>query len=793
MLKNYLTIALRNLMKFKGYSFINIAGLAIGLSCCFLIVLFVRHELSYDTFHEKAPRIYRLLHTSPQDPSQRSAISASGYAPHLLNEFPEIEHVVRFFTNAGPANLKSGAEARTVNGFVYADSSVFSVFSFRLLRGNPATALQAPNSVVMTSEAAKAWFVDEDPIGKVIVNLRGNLKINLQVTGILENVPSNSHLQFDYLASFATITAFMGEHALEEYTNFNYYAYLLLREGITPEQLSPRFTDFLRKYRGEETATNTMLALQPLADIHLNTSIRWDIGTNSDKRYLYIFSAVAFFILLIAAINFVNLSTARAALRSKEVGVRKVVGAERQQLIVQLFGESILSAVLAMILALSILQLSAPLFSSLVGREIAVDLFDSFPLLLLLIGIGLFTGMVAGFYPAVVLSAFEPITVLKGLATRGVKGSRLRKGLIIAQFGISVFLLIAVATVYDQLNFMKNRDLGFDKEQVVFVSLSGEVKAHYRTFRDKLLSHSQIQKVALGTLPGRIGTSRGYKWPGKEKEENIDLYTMFVDARTVESLGLELVQGRSFSEEIGTDTTNAYILNETAVRELGWENPVGQPFHVWDEEMGQVIGVVKDFHFKSLHQKIEPLVLDVKPEWSWTAAIRVAPGDLGGTLKLIEKQWQAFEPDLPFSYNFLDEDFDRLYHAEERLGKLFSSFAFLAIFVACLGLFGLAAFTTEQRTKEIGIRKVLGASVRDVLLLLSKDFSKLVAFAFIVASPFAFFAMNAWLRNFAYRITSSVATFLLCGILVLLVALITVSSQALRAALANPSKALRYE
>jgi putative ABC transport system permease protein len=294
-------------------------------------------------------------------------------------------------------------------------------------------------------------------------------------------------------------------------------------------------------------------------------------------------------------------------------------------------------------------------------------------------------------------------------------------------------------------------------------------------------------------LPGRIGTSRGYQWPGKEEEENRSFYTMFVDARTIETLGFELVQGRSFSEEIGADTTNAYILNETAVRELGWENPIGQPFHVWDEEMGQVIGVVKDFHFKSLHQKIEPLVLDVKPEWSWSAAIRLAPGNPREALDFIEKQWQVFESDLPFSYNFLDEDFDRLYRAEERLGKLFSSFTFLAIFVACLGLFGLAAFTTERRTKEIGIRKVLGASVRDVLLLLSKDFSKLVAFAFVVASPFAFFAMNAWLQNFAYRIDSSMTTFLLCGILVLLVALITVSSQALRAALANPAKALRYE
>ena len=793
MLRNYLTIALRNFMKYKGYSIINIAGLAIGLACCFLIVFFVRHELSYDRFHEKAPRIYRLLHAAVQDPNQYSALSASAYAPHLLNDFSEIERAVRFFTNAGPANLKYGREARTVTGFVFADASVFDVFSFRLRRGNPATALQSPDALVMSAEAAAAWFGNDDPIGKVVVYLRGNQRLNLQVTGILEEVPGYSHLQFDYLVSFACLKSFMGAQALEEYTNFNYYTYLLLRAGVGPEQLAPRFTEFLRKYRGDETAGNTRLALQPLTDIHLNTAIRWDVGTNSDKRYLYIFSVAAFFILLIASINFVNLSTARAALRAREVGMRKVVGAERRQIMAQLFSESILSSVIATILALSLLQLLAPAFSSFVGQEIGVARFDNFAGLLQLIGIGLCTGVIAGFYPAVVLSAFEPITVLKGLVTRGARGARLRKALIVAQFSISVFLLIAVVTVHNQLHYMRTKKLGFDKEQIVLVNLSGPVKDHYQAFRARLLSNARIQNVALGTVPGRIGTSRGYKWPGKEAEESRSFYTMFVDAHTVETLGLEVVQGRDFSEAVGTDTTSAYILNETAVRELGWNNAPGKPFHVWDEKMGQVIGVVKDFHFKSLHQEIEPLVLDIKPEWSWSAAIRVAPGEVQRTLAFIKTQWQAFEPELPFDYNFLDADFDRLYRSEERLGRLFSSFTFLAILVACLGLFGLAAFTTEQRTKEIGIRKVLGASVRDVLMLLSKGFSMLVFYAFLVAVPFAVVAMQAWLQNFAYRIAPSPGTILLCGLLVLLIALVTVSVQALMAALANPAKALRYE
>ncbi|NIR50337.1 FtsX-like permease family protein [candidate division KSB1 bacterium] len=793
MWRNYLKIAIRNLAKYKGYSLINICGLAIGLACCFLIVLYVQHELSYDEFHEHAPRIYRLLHVSVQDPSARSALSASAYAPHLVNEFPEIEHAVRFFTTINRASLKHGAEARTVGGFVFADGSVFDVFSFRLLRGHPETALSAPNSMVLTEEAAKSWFGDEDAIGKTITYLRGDTEQNLQVTGILEKVPAHSHLQFDYLVSFSSIKPFMGEDALEEYTNFNYYTYVLLPEGVSPQELAPRFADFLRKYRGDNTAESVTLALQPLTDIHLTTDIRWDVGSNNDTRYLYIFSVVALFILLIASINFVNLSTARAALRAKEVGVRKVVGAHRHQLILQLFGESIFACVIAMLLALGLLQLSAPVVGNMIGQEFNVDLFGNLTLLLMLAGIGLLSGIVAGVYPALVLSAFNPSAVLKESMTRGAKGAKLRKGLIIAQFSISVVLLVAMVTVYNQLQYMKNRNLGFDKERVLMVSLSGPVKEHFETFRSKLVEHINIQKVALGTVPGRVGTSRGYKWPGDKEEESTGFYTMFVDPYSVEALGLQIVQGRDFSEKIPTDVTNAYILNEAAVRELEWDNSVGKPFRVWDEEMGQVIGVVKDFHFKSLHHKIEPLVLDIKPEWSWTAVIRTAPGNIGSTLDIIKKQWQEFEAELPFNYRFLDADFERLYRSEERLGRLFSGFTFLAIFVACLGLFGLAAFMAEQRTKEIGIRKVLGASVRDILLLLSKEFTQLVLVAFMVAIPFAYYAMKSWLQNFAYRVTLDATPFVLCGLLVLVIALLTVSSQAFKAALSNPAKSLRYE
>lgn len=459
-----------------------------------------------------------------------------------------------------------------------------------------------------------------------------------------------------------------------------------------------------------------------------------------------------------------------------------------------MFGESIFAGVLAMILALGILEAVVPRLTTFIEWPITFELIDNFTLSLLLMGIALLTALAAGVYPAILLSAFEPITVLKGISTRGVKGARVRKALIVAQFSITVFLLVALVTMYQQLHFMKSRDLGFDREQVVLVDLTDAVKWHYQAFRAKLLSHPQIKSVTLcNAVPGYLEMSRTYLWPGKEKEQQVQLRTWLVDAHSIEAFGLELVQGRNFSEEIATDATHAYILNETAARELGWQDPVGRPFRVGDEEMGQVIGVVKDFHFKSLHQKIEPLVLDMKTEWSMTAAIRLAPGDFRNALDFMGTQWRLFEPEQPFGYGFLDSSLDRLYRAEERLGRLFSSFTLVAIFVASLGLFGLAAFAAEQRTKEIGIRKVLGASVAGIVGLLSKNFVKLVLVANIVAWPLAYFAMQRWLQNFAYRIAIGWWVFALAGGLALMIALLTVSAQAIKAALANPVESLRYE
>ena len=792
MLQNYIKIVLRNLYKHKGYAFINIVGLGIGLACCFLIVLYIQHELSFDRFHERSDRIYRLIRVEADDATDRTAVTASAFAPHLQEMFPDIENTVRVQTNIS-GTLRNGSETRKVSGFAYMDGSGLEVFSFPLLSGNAQTALQAPATMVLTERAAISFFGETDPIGQSLTMLAGDQKIDLRITGILADVPSNSHLQFDYLVSFNTLLEVRGADALEEYTNMNYLTYLLLPPGMETTRITDQSAEFLGKYQGEYAATNTRLMLQPLTDIHLTTDIAFDVATNSDKIYIFIFGGVALLILLIASINFMNLSTARATLRAKEVGVRKVIGAHRTQLIRQFFGESVVASILSIIVALILLVACSPFVGPLLGDQLVIPPSD-WRLVVLLVGIGLTTGLLAGFYPAFVLSSFQPSRVLKGEVTRGKHGALLRKTLIIFQFSISVFLIIAMMTVYQQLDFMKTKDLGFNKEQVVYIDLSSGIKARFNTFRQALLQSPHIQHVALaGNVPGRVNTQRGYKWPGDEQEDGQGFYTMFGDGHTIETLGLELIQGRSFSDDLATDTTHAYILNESAARLIGWDNPIDQSFRVWDAEMGQVIGVVKDFHFKSLHQEIEPVVLDMKPDWSWSAAMRIAPAAVSGALDHVRTQWAVMEPEFPLIYRFLDTDFDRLYRAEERLGTLFSYFTVLAILVACLGLFGLVAFVAEQRRKEISIRKVMGASIGSLLFLVAQDFGKLVLWSALIATPVAYWVMDGWLEGFAYQISQSVWTFLGVGASVLVIALLTVSYQSIKTALADPAEVLRYE
>jgi putative ABC transport system permease protein len=794
MFKNYIKIAFRNMKRHKGYSTINILGLATGFACTFLIVVFVQRELSYDQFHSKSDRIYRLLNSSSKEPNIQSALSASGYAPRILNDFPEVEETTRFFINVGSADLKYQDESRTVNGFIFADASMLNIFDFPITKGKTDSPLDAPNSLMVTEDTAKIWFRNDNPIGKSITYLRGNLRIPLNITAVLDNIPSNSHIQFNYVVSFPTIKNFMGENALDEFTINNYYTYILLKEGTDFRRVEEKFPFFITKHFDQERADQFNLHLQPLDNIHLNPSIKWDLPTTGNKHYLHIFSGVALFVLLIACINFINLSTARAPLRAREIGIRKVVGSSRWQLLLQLFGESAMTSLTALVIALLGLHVLVHGLAGLIGQNLSFNLINDSNIVIILIGIGILAGILAGIYPAFVLSAYQPVRVLKGSATKGTRGSTLRKALIIIQFSLSMLLIVSMLIVINQINFMKNTPLGFDKEQVILVSLSGSVKQNFGVFRKKLLDQSDIQNVALTVVPGRVRTRSAYNWPGgDDDEEERNFYTMFVDPRTIPTLGMEIIEGRNFSEKVQTDVTRAYILNETAVKAIGWEKAVGKPFRVWDEEMGQVIGVVKDFHFKSLHNLIEPLVLKIKPEWTWNAAVRVSAAGVSKALQKIQEAWRELETEIPIKYKFLDSDFDRHYHSEERLGKLFGIFTGLAIFIACLGLLGLASFSTQQRFKEIGIRKVLGASFRDIFTLFVKEFSRLVLYSLLIATPVTYWLMASWLGDYAYRIRIGIFPFIAGAVIILTVASLTVSSQIFRAACANPADIIRYE
>ncbi len=794
MFKNYFITALRNFKRHKGYSSINILGLAVGFVCTFLIVIFVQHELSYDQFHSKSDRIYRLLNSSREESGIRSALSASGYAPRILNDFPEVEEATRFFINVGSADLKYQEESRTVNGFIFADASMLNVFDFPITIGHTDTALDSSNSLMLTEDAAQSWFGSDNPIGKTITYLRGNLRIPLNITAVLQNIPSNSHIQFNYVVSFLTIKDFMGENALDEFTINNYYTYVLLKEGTDHRRVEEKLPSFITSHFGHERADQFSLHLQPLENIHLNSAIKWDLPTTGNKQYLHIFSGVAFFVLLIACINFINLSTALAPLRAREIGIRKVVGSSRRQILLQLFSESFLTTLTAMLIALLGLHILVKGLAGLMGQRLPFNLINDTNTALVLIGIGIIAGILAGIYPAIVLSSYQPAMVLKGSLTKGTRGATLRKALIIIQFSLSMLLIVSMLIVINQVNFMKNTPLGFDKEQVILVSLSGSIKQNFGVFRNKLLDQSDIQNIALTTVPGRLRTSSGYIWPGGEnKEERRNFYTMFVDPRTIPTLGLEVIEGRNFSEEVITDVNRAYILNEAAVKALRWKKAVGKPFRVWDEDIGQVIGVVKDFHFKSLHHVIEPLVLRIKPEWTWNAAVRVSTANISKALQTIQKVWLEIETAIPIKYRFLDSDFDRHYHSEEKLGKLFGIFTGLAIFIACLGLLGMASFSTQQRLKEIGIRKVLGASLRNIFTLFLKEFSRLVFCSLLIASPVTYWLMASWLGDYAYRIRIGIFPFIAGAVIILTVASLTISSQILKAARANPADIIRYE
>jgi putative ABC transport system permease protein len=806
MFSNYFKIAFRNLRRNKATTAINIAGLALGISSCLLIVLFVQNQLSYDRYNKKADRIFRVvLRGKMQVGELKEANVMPPVAATLKKDFPEIEEATRIRPYGSP-RITYGNKTFKEDQIAFVDSNFFRVFTVPLIKGNPHTALAAPNNVVISRSVAKRYFGDEDPVGKVL-QFKDN-KAAATVTGLFDEIPANSHFHFGVLVSMSSLP----EASEPTWLNSNFFTYLVLPEHYDYKKLEAKLPQEVDRYVGpqlqkglgltmdqfKKNGNSIGLYLQPLTDIHLHSDLTGNIEPTGNLSYVYIFSAVALFMLLIACINFMNLSTAAAFKRAREVGIRKVMGSVKGQLIRQFLLESLVLTAIALGLALLLVYIVLPFFNTLTGQQLDLNLASHPWLLPGLLLLGLFTGLLAGSYPAFFLSSFNPITVLKGKLTAGKSSAGLRSGLVVFQFFISISLIIGTMVVYGQLSYMRHKDLGYNKDQVLIVQEIWWLGNKKEAFRQQLLQDPRVVSVtSSGYLPA--GPSNGnnfFAYSDGNKDQMVKNLRYDVDENYIPTLGMTMTAGRNFSKEYGSDST-AIIVNETAVRAFGWKNnPLGHTI-THSENDGvtstyHVIGVVKDFHFRSLHEQITPLVMTLGQDYN-NFIVRTRTKDIAGLLSALQHQWSSMTTESAFSYSFLDQRFDNTYKSEQNIGIILGIFAGLTIFVACLGLFGLATFTAAQRVKEIGIRKVLGADVTGLVTLLSKDFLKLVGIAFLISAPVAWLVMNRWLQDFVYRMSISWWIFAAAALLALLVALLTIGSQAIKAATANPVKSLRSE
>lgn len=813
MLKNYVLVALRNFRKFKTYSFINIFGLAIGLACCILILLHIYDELNFDRFHEKADRLFRVIQVrSGSQGEQHLAYTMGPFGPALVNEFPEVEASARLFQGwrLTVKREAAGPTGQIVRKNFFTDASFFDLFDFQLLAGDRKTALSTPGSVVLTEPMAKQLFGDEEPLGKSLQieaeDFPEFVQTAFTVTGVLRDIPHTSHLNFDLLISQSTLDRFADVHGwFTDWNNTIVITYVLLRNPFNQANLEAKLAQFNLKHRGEEAARNRFY-LQPLNDIHFGSA---EIESEYNIRegqvgYVYVFAAIALFLAAIACINYMNLATARSMKRAKEVGLRKVVGANRSQMIVQFLTESILSAVIAFLLAIGLVEAMLPSFNALAGANLSLRLAGNTSVFLGLLGLVLLIGIVAGSYPAFYLSRLAPAAVLKGELKAGAQRSRLRQSLVVAQFALSILMIVATLVVFQQLDYVRHKQLGFNQDQLVVIDINhDDVQSNFLTIKNEFKRHAAVRGATVSSrVPGdwkyfrRIRAVR----EGQAETEAQQLYFNGIDEDFIGVYEIDLVQGRNFSRALATDST-AVILNETAARALFADSPVGQAIRVPAFNFtGRVIGVVRDFHFHSLHGKIEPMVMGFMPAGGRHAvhgidyfSLRIAAENVQESIDFITKVHAQFDAINPIEYAFLNHWWIDLYTRDERLGRIFGIAAGLAILIACVGLFGLAAFMAEQRTKEIGVRKVLGASISSLVMLLSKDFTRFVLLGLLAATPLAYFVMNKWLQNFAYRIEIGWWVFLLAGVMAMLIALATVCTQAIKAALANPVESLRYE
>jgi putative ABC transport system permease protein len=795
MIKNYLVVAFRNLWRHKAFSLINVLGLTVGMTAFFLIFLYVRFELSYDSFNHNADRTYRIV-ADLKTPTETLNTSGPAWAvgAFIRGEFPDqVDAAVRIAQNS--FLFRKGDIKFQEEHTLMVDSAFFRVFDFKLIQGDPKTALKEPMSIVLTESAAKKYFGKTNPMGQTLLMTSDNF--NAVVTGVMADMPENSQVRGDVLVSMTSVTQKFDPHLDSEWGNYGNNTFVMLKQGIDYKDFQKRLPAFLEKMDGREMKELQMfptLILEPLRRVYLYTTR--DGSKTGNITNVITFSIVAIFILLIAGFNFVNLTTARAAERAREVGIRKVVGAGEFQLARQFIGESVVLCMIAFILSVGLAALALPSFNHLSGKIISANIFTHPLYILVLLIVALAVGVLAGIYPAFVLASFKPLTTLKGRFSSGTKGVLLRRGLVVLQFTISIGLIIGTIVVYSQMQFMRNADLGFSKDQKMIIDTEGDnAKMAFRNAvagLPNVLSVSMAGSVPGGGNPGAYSKVENVK--GEMQIANLDLY--FVDFDYIPQYKMKILAGRTFSRDFGSDTTQAMIVNEAAMKLFGYSHPkdiIGRRFDQWGRK-GTIIGVLKDFHFHSLQEVIKPLSIRIEPNGCSLVSVNVAGGpSLPGTIAAIEREWKKALPNRPFSYYFLDEFFDRQYRAEDRFGSLFLDFAVLAIFISCLGLLGLASYSTLQRTKEIGIRKVLGASVQGIVGLLSREFVVLVAISFLVATPITWYLMAKWLKDFAYKIDIGWWIFAVAGLSALVIALLTVSYQAIKAALANPVKSLRTE
>jgi putative ABC transport system permease protein len=807
MFRNYIKTAFRSLKKNKGFTAINVLGLALGLAVCLLIVFYVIDEVSYDRYNVKANRIYRVNNDIKFGGTESSyAVSPAPMAAAMESEFPEVEHAVRLRQN-GSFRVKKGDQNIQEHNVIYADPAIFSVFTFPLINGDPANALKEPHALVISESAANKYFGNTNVVGKAIIM---DDTVNYKITGVMKDIPKESHIKADFFISMITLA----ESKEPSWLNNNFQTYVLLKPGADIKTLNSKFPQLVKEHMDPQlqavvhmsyddfakTGNYFHMSTIPLKDIHLLSNRQAELGQNGNIQFIYIFSAIALFILLIACVNFMNLSTARSANRAREVGVRKVLGSARKHLIAQFLAESIIVTMVATALALIIAFALLPVFNQMSGKELSFTVHSLTWLIPTVITIVVVIGCLAGSYPAFFLSGFQPIEVLKGKLAAGFKGGALRSFLVVFQFSISIFLIIGTLVIYNQLKFIQNKDLGYSRSHVLVVKNLYALGKQAKTFKDEI---KRLPGVANATMTGYTPTmdyrnsNSIFQTPTLDTKNALNTQMWYVDEDYINTLGIKMVAGRSFSKQMLTDSS-AIILNETAAKRLGYKDVLNKSLYIPQDQQAKIIkqyhivGVMKDFNFNSLRENVSQLTL-VLGEERGALNIRVKTSNMPAFISQVEDKWKEMSPNQQFDYSFMDQDFDATYRTEQRMGKIFVSFTSLAIIIACLGLFGLAAYAAEQRNKEIGIRKVLGAGVSSIVAMLSIDFIKLVIISIAIAAPLAWFIMQKWLQGFAYRQNIQWWIVALAGVGAIVIAFVTISFQSVKAALINPVKSLKSE